>query len=75
LSKVGVNKTKSAVEISGAVTGACVYLFTDAGGHIPAIEDLNLAPEWKEFTMPFSDFNGTNGHDIMGILFNASMET
>jgi|SRR5882672_883448 len=52
-----------------------VMIFTTSGGRIPAMKDLNLAPEWKEFTMPFSVFNGTDGHDIMAILFTASMET
>jgi hypothetical protein len=30
--------------------------------------------EWKEFTFPLSDFNGTDGHDVRAILFTGSMD-
>ncbi len=52
-----------------------VMVFTTSGGRIPAMKDLNLTPEWKEFIMPFSEFNGTDGHDVTGMLFTASIET
>jgi hypothetical protein len=38
------------------------------------MKNFSVGPEWKEVSMAFSDFGGTDGHDIMAILFSASTE-
>jgi len=50
-----------------------VMFFTQSGGRIPAQVKFVAGPEWKEYTFPFSAFNGTDGHDIMAILFVAGL--
>ena len=51
-----------------------VMIFTTSGGRIPAMKNFSVGSEWKEVSMPFSDFVGTDGHDVMAILFCASTE-
>ena len=51
-----------------------VMIFTTSGGRMPAMKNFSVSSEWKELSMPFSDFVGTDGHDIMAILFCASTE-
>jgi hypothetical protein len=51
-----------------------VMIFTTGGGRMPAMKNFSVSSEWKEVSMPFSDFGGTDGHDIMAILFCASTE-
>jgi len=46
-----------------------VLVFTTSGGRIPAQQTFTAGPEWKKTTIPFASFNGTDGHDIMAILF------
>ena len=52
-----------------------VMIFTAGGGRMPAVKNFSVGSEWKELSMPFSDFGGTDGHDITAILFSASTET
>jgi len=49
-------------------------IFTTSGGRIPAMKNFSVTPEWKEFVFPFSEFNGTDGRDIIAILFASSMD-
>jgi imidazolonepropionase-like amidohydrolase len=51
-----------------------VMVFTKSGGYMPAQKAFNTTPDWTEVVIPFSDFGGTDGHDIMGILFSASSD-
>ena len=51
-----------------------VMIFTTSGGRMPAMKSFSVGSEWKGVSMPFSDFGGTDGHDIMAILFSASTE-
>lgn len=51
-----------------------VMIFTTSGGRMPAMKNFSVSSEWKELSMPFSDFGGTDGHDIMAILFCAGTE-
>jgi hypothetical protein len=51
-----------------------VMIFTTSGGRMPARKKLLRQLGWKEVFMPFSDFGGRDGHDIMAILFCASTE-
>jgi len=46
-----------------------VLVFTASGGRIPAQKTFTAGPDWQKTTMPFSEFNGTDGHDISAILF------
>jgi imidazolonepropionase-like amidohydrolase len=46
-----------------------VLIFTTSGGRIPAQQTFTAGPDWKKSTIPFSAFNGTDGHDISAILF------
>jgi imidazolonepropionase-like amidohydrolase len=46
-----------------------VLVFTESGGRIPAQQTFTSGPEWKKISLPFSSFNGTDGHDVGGILF------
>ena len=51
-----------------------VMVFTASGGRIPAMRNFSVTPDWKEFTIPLSDFNGTDAHDIMAIIFSSSTD-
>jgi imidazolonepropionase-like amidohydrolase len=46
-----------------------VLVFTTSGGRIPAQQTFTAGAEWKKTSIPFSAFNGTDGHDVMAILF------
>ena len=46
-----------------------VLFFTATGGRIPAQQTFAAGPEWKKISLPFSGFNGTDGHDLSAILF------
>ena len=46
-----------------------VLVFTASGGRIPAQQRFTAGTEWKQTSLPFSAFNGTDGHDISAILF------
>lgn len=46
-----------------------VLVFTESGGRIPAQQTFTAGPEWKKISVPFSSFNGTDGHDVGAILF------
>jgi imidazolonepropionase-like amidohydrolase len=44
-------------------------IFTASGGRIPAQQTFTSEKNWKEYKLPLSSFNGTDGHDIAAILF------
>lgn len=46
-----------------------VLVFTTSRGRIPAQQTFTAGSEWKKTNIPFSAFNGTDGHDISAILF------
>ena len=46
-----------------------VLVFTTSGGRIPAQQTFTAGSEWKKTVIPFSAFNGTDGHDISALLF------
>lgn len=48
-----------------------VMIFTQSGGAIPAQQTFAAGKDWKQYTFPFSAFNGTDGHDLSAILFVA----
>ena len=46
-----------------------VLVFTASGGRIPAQQTFTAGSDWKQTSIPFSAFGGTDGHDISAILF------
>lgn len=46
-----------------------VMFFTESGGRMPSQQTFAAGPDWKKTSIPFSAFNGTDGHDISAILF------
>ena len=48
-----------------------VMVFSENRGRMPLMVDFVAGPEWKEYTFPFTAFDGIDGHDIMGIAFTA----
>lgn len=48
-----------------------VMLFTRSGGQIPATVAFTPGDAWAEYTFAWSDFNGANGADVMGIAITA----
>ena len=65
----GANSPKGVLGVSRNVTNAFTYPWAGVmffPGSTPF--------EWKEFTFPLSDFNGTDGHDVRAILFTGSMD-
>jgi Amidohydrolase family/Complex I intermediate-associated protein 30 (CIA30) len=49
-----------------------VMLFAKTFGFQPAVETFTAGPEWKHFAFPLKDFNGTDGHDLIGVFFGSS---
>src|SRR5262249_41238966 len=48
-----------------------VMVFTKSGGFRPVSQEFSASPEWKQVSIPFASFGGTDGHDIMGVAFAA----
>jgi hypothetical protein len=48
-----------------------LMVFAESRGRMPLMVDFIAGPDWKEYTFPFSAFDGIDGHDIMGIAFTA----
>ncbi len=48
-----------------------VMMFAENRGRMPLTVDFVAGPDWKEYTFPFSAFDGIDGHDIMGVAFTA----
>jgi len=46
-----------------------VLVFTASGGRIPSQQTFTTTADWKQFSIPFSAFDGSDGHDITAILF------
>ena len=49
-----------------------VMIFAQSGGYQPAQQNFTAGSEWKQFTFPLKAFNGTDGHDLMGVFFGSS---
>ena len=48
-----------------------VLYFTESGGSIPQQTTFVAGPEWKHYSIPFSTFADSDGHDVAAILFTA----
>jgi len=46
-----------------------IMFFTQGGGRMPGAQTFTAGPEWKKISFPFSAFDGTDGHDVRGIMF------
>ncbi|HEV2381995.1 MAG TPA: CIA30 family protein [Terriglobia bacterium] len=46
-----------------------VMLFSASAGPMPAIQEFDAGPEWKQYNFPLASFH-TDGHDIEGVLFS-----
>ncbi len=46
-----------------------VMLFTEAGGGVPSTQTFTAGPAWREQRMAFNQFDGADGHDVLGIAF------
>lgn len=51
-----------------------VMIFTKSSGYQPAQQKFTAGPEWKQFILPLKSFNGTDGHDLIGVFFGSSPE-
>jgi hypothetical protein len=51
-----------------------VMVYTQAGGYMPGMQTFAAGPEWKQYTFPFTAFNGADGHDVTAILFASGPE-
>lgn len=51
-----------------------LMVFASSNGTIPAIQTFTAGTEWKQFSFPFSAFNGINPVSVQGILFSAPGE-
>jgi imidazolonepropionase-like amidohydrolase len=49
-----------------------VMIFAQSFGYQPAQQTFIAGAEWKQFTFPLKSFNGTDGHDLMGVFFGSS---
>jgi hypothetical protein len=49
-----------------------VMIFAKGFGYQPATQTFTVGAEWKQFTFPLKAFNGTDGHDLMGVFFGSS---
>jgi imidazolonepropionase-like amidohydrolase len=50
-----------------------VMMFTTGGGQVPQVAPFVAGPEWKLYTLPFAMFGGTDGKDVMAILFSSGV--
>src|SRR5262245_38355649 len=48
-----------------------VMVYTKSGGFRPVSQEFSATEDWKQITIPFASFGGSDGHDIMGIAFAA----
>jgi imidazolonepropionase-like amidohydrolase len=49
-----------------------VMIFAKSFGYQPAIQTFTAGAEWKQFTFTLKSFNGSDGHDLMGVFFGSS---
>jgi hypothetical protein len=49
-----------------------LMIFAQSFGYQAAAQNFTAGAEWKQFTFPLKAFNGTDGHDLMGVFFGSS---
>lgn len=50
-----------------------VMLFAASRGYIPAVRTFAAEPEWKQFKFPIAQFDGLDGHDLIGLFIGAGV--
>jgi hypothetical protein len=51
-----------------------VMIFSGSVMSRPATVTFTAGPEWQQFSFPFSQFDGVDSYDLLGILFTAGPE-
>jgi imidazolonepropionase-like amidohydrolase len=51
-----------------------IMFFTAGGGSIPRVATFVAGANWNHYSMPFSTFNDSDGHDVEAILFSGGPE-
>jgi imidazolonepropionase-like amidohydrolase len=51
-----------------------IMFFTAGDGNIPQLATFVAGADWKHYTIPFSTFGGSDGHDTEAILFSGGPE-
>ncbi len=46
-----------------------VFIFAESKGFVPLTQTFVAGAEWQEIVLPLSAFNGTDGHDVMAVIF------
>ena len=49
-----------------------IMMFLRSKGQMPVMQQFTTSADWKEVTLPFASFQGTDARDLMGIAFVAS---
>lgn len=52
-----------------------LMIFSQRLGFMPVSRPFTAGPEWKESVMPFTNFAGIDGADVMGMVFAATGAT
>ncbi|HSU54599.1 MAG TPA: CIA30 family protein [Candidatus Dormibacteraeota bacterium] len=50
-----------------------IMLFAASRGYAPAVRTFVAGAEWKQLRFQISDFDGLDGHDLIGIFFGAGL--
>jgi hypothetical protein len=50
-----------------------VMIFAQSRGFMPATQTFVAGPEWKQLTFGISEFDGLDGHDVMGVFIGAGL--
>ncbi len=66
--------TKITFWAKGDGKAARLMVMAKSLGMMPAQRDFTPTAEWKQFTFPFSAFNGINGSDVIAFIFSAGLE-
>ena len=51
-----------------------IMFFTAGGGNIPQVTTFVAGADWKHYSIPFSSFGDSDGHDVEAILFSGGPE-
>jgi len=62
-------KKQLVFSVKGQLATLQVLMFAENRGYMPVPQTVSVTPEWKEHRFSLSDFDGLDGHDLMGIAF------
>jgi hypothetical protein len=46
-----------------------ILWFSESRGYVPARQVFTVGKSWKRYSFKFDDFEGADGHDLMGVAF------